>query len=236
MSDRMAVFNSGRIEQIGAPADVYEQPATPFVAGFVGTSNLLRGAVAEAIVGGAGTFTVRPEKIRLADPAATVAADESVAPGHIRERRLPRARHPLHRRPRRRRRARRHPAEPGHIVDRGTRRAGQGGPAHLEAAALPPHRGRRIRRRGGGTSMRSTRMMRAGAVAAVIVAGLSGSGERRAERGRECAAASRRRAGRGPSSAAAPDRRHVTARRRRGRRSTSWPGRATSRTASTDPA
>ena len=48
MSDRLAVFNSGRIEQVGAPADVYERPATRFVAGFVGTSNLLTGDVAEA--------------------------------------------------------------------------------------------------------------------------------------------------------------------------------------------
>ena len=44
MSDRLAVFNRGRIEQLGAPADVYERPATRFVAGFVGTSNLLTGA------------------------------------------------------------------------------------------------------------------------------------------------------------------------------------------------
>ena len=51
MSDRLAVFNRGRIEQVGTPADVYERPATRFVAGFVGTSNLLRGDVAEAIVG-----------------------------------------------------------------------------------------------------------------------------------------------------------------------------------------
>ena len=41
MSDRLAVFNKGRIEQVGAPAEVYERPATRFVAGFVGTSNLL---------------------------------------------------------------------------------------------------------------------------------------------------------------------------------------------------
>ncbi len=46
MSDRMAVFNGGRIEQIGAPAEVYERPASRFVAGFVGTSNLLSGEVA----------------------------------------------------------------------------------------------------------------------------------------------------------------------------------------------
>src|SRR6185312_11097551 len=51
MSDRIAVFNRGRIEQVGTPADVYERPATAFVAGFVGTSNLLRGEVAERVVG-----------------------------------------------------------------------------------------------------------------------------------------------------------------------------------------
>jgi putative spermidine/putrescine transport system ATP-binding protein len=84
MSDRLAVFNRGRIEQTGTPADVYERPATAFVAGFVGTSNLLSGSVAERIVGRAGTFTVRPEKIRLAEPDDTVAEDESTALGRIR--------------------------------------------------------------------------------------------------------------------------------------------------------
>ena len=54
MSDRIAVFNRGRIEQVGAPAEVYEKPATRFVAGFVGTSNLLTGEAARAIVGQAG--------------------------------------------------------------------------------------------------------------------------------------------------------------------------------------
>ncbi len=85
MSDRLAVFNQGRLEQIGAPADVYERPATRFVAGFVGISNLLTGDTARAIVGEAGTFTVRPEKIHLADPEAPVADDEMAAAGHIRE-------------------------------------------------------------------------------------------------------------------------------------------------------
>jgi len=84
MSDRLAVFNRGRIEQIGTPADVYERPATAFVAGFVGTSNLLSGSIAERIVGRAGTFTVRPEKIRLAEPDDPVAEDESTALGRIR--------------------------------------------------------------------------------------------------------------------------------------------------------
>jgi putative spermidine/putrescine transport system ATP-binding protein len=85
MSDRIAVFNDGRIEQVGIPADVYERPATPFVAGFVGTSNLLRGDVARAIVGEPGTFTVRPEKIRIAEPETATTADEIGAPGRIRQ-------------------------------------------------------------------------------------------------------------------------------------------------------
>jgi putative spermidine/putrescine transport system ATP-binding protein len=85
MSDRLAVFNRGRIEQIGAPASVYEKPATPFVAGFVGTSNLLIGPAARAIVGSEGTFTVRPEKIRLASRDESPAADEIGAAGTIRQ-------------------------------------------------------------------------------------------------------------------------------------------------------
>jgi putative spermidine/putrescine transport system ATP-binding protein len=84
MSDRLAVFNGGRIEQVGTPAEVYERPSTAFVAGFVGTSNLLSGDVARAIVGEEGTFTVRPEKIHLADPDVPVSPDESFAQGRIR--------------------------------------------------------------------------------------------------------------------------------------------------------
>jgi putative spermidine/putrescine transport system ATP-binding protein len=57
MSDRIAVFNEGRIEQIGAPNDVYEKPANLFVAGFVGVSNVLERD--------GKRFTVRPEKIRI---------------------------------------------------------------------------------------------------------------------------------------------------------------------------
>jgi len=83
MSDRMAVFSRGRIEQIGSPAEVYERPQTRFVAGFVGTSNLLTGAAAEQIVGAAGTFTVRPEKIRLVEPNDAPGADESSGLGQI---------------------------------------------------------------------------------------------------------------------------------------------------------
>jgi len=83
MSDRMAVFNKGRIEQIGTPADVYEKPSTRFVAGFVGTSNLISGAAAETIQGRNETFTVRPEKIRLTEPDDQPGTDETSALGTI---------------------------------------------------------------------------------------------------------------------------------------------------------
>src|SRR5262245_25982367 len=86
MSDRVAVFNHGRVEQVGAPADVYERPATAFVAGFVGTSNLLTGATAEKILGRGGVYSVRPEKIQLEilDGAPTsAAAGEISATGRI---------------------------------------------------------------------------------------------------------------------------------------------------------
>jgi putative spermidine/putrescine transport system ATP-binding protein len=83
MSDRLAVFNLGRIEQVGTPAEVYEHPKTTFVAGFVGTSNLLTGESARAVIGSDGVFTVRPEKIRLADPVEDVAPDEASAIGKV---------------------------------------------------------------------------------------------------------------------------------------------------------
>ncbi|MEV0494142.1 ABC transporter ATP-binding protein [Streptomyces atratus] len=74
MSDRIAVFNQGRVEQIGTPAQIYERPATPFVAGFVGTSNLLTDEAAEQVVGDRGTYSIRPEKIRVLKESAI--ADE----------------------------------------------------------------------------------------------------------------------------------------------------------------
>jgi putative spermidine/putrescine transport system ATP-binding protein len=90
MSDRVAVFNNGRIEQVGSPRDVYERPASAFVAGFVGTSNLLQGQAARELVGKEGVFTVRPEKIRVSvgaeSPSAAGAADGEIsAPGRVRE-------------------------------------------------------------------------------------------------------------------------------------------------------
>ena len=65
MSDRIAVFNEGHIVQVGTPSEIYERPATPFVAGFVGTSNLISGELAKQITGSEQTFSVRPEKIHF---------------------------------------------------------------------------------------------------------------------------------------------------------------------------
>jgi putative spermidine/putrescine transport system ATP-binding protein len=85
MSDRLAVFNQGRIEQIGTPAEVYERPSTGFVAGFVGVSNVLEGEAARAISGDPQAFTVRPEKIAMAEPGAPVSGEDCSATGTVRE-------------------------------------------------------------------------------------------------------------------------------------------------------
>jgi putative spermidine/putrescine transport system ATP-binding protein len=66
MSDRVAVFNRGRIEQVGTPEEVYEHPATAFVAGFVGASNIVDAATAERLTGRGQAFSLRPERIRIA--------------------------------------------------------------------------------------------------------------------------------------------------------------------------
>ena len=57
MSDRIAVFSAGRVEQVGTPGEVYERPVNEFVAGFVGTSNI--------VTQGGRRFIIRPEKIRI---------------------------------------------------------------------------------------------------------------------------------------------------------------------------
>jgi putative spermidine/putrescine transport system ATP-binding protein len=74
MSDRVAVFNDGRIEQVGTPAEIYERPANGFVAGFVGTSNLIERD--------GRRFTIRPEKVRM------LGADEPADEMHTEEGRV----------------------------------------------------------------------------------------------------------------------------------------------------
>jgi putative spermidine/putrescine transport system ATP-binding protein len=85
MSDRLAVMNAGRVEQVGTPADVYEQPATEFVAGFVGVSNVLEGQVARAVTGDDRAFTIRPEKIRMVSPGHPAKRDECTVTGQVRD-------------------------------------------------------------------------------------------------------------------------------------------------------
>jgi len=68
LCDRLAVFNDGRIEQVGNARDVYENPANRFVADFVGTSNVIEGPAAEALVGKRGMFAIRPERIGVFRP------------------------------------------------------------------------------------------------------------------------------------------------------------------------
>lgn len=80
MADRIAVFNRGKIEQMGNAIDVYERPESEFVAGFVGTSNLLQAEVSQRVLGKQGTFSIRPEKISIVGPTTPV----SSAPGERR--------------------------------------------------------------------------------------------------------------------------------------------------------
>jgi putative spermidine/putrescine transport system ATP-binding protein len=77
MSDRIAVLNRGRIEQIGGPVEVYEQPRTAFVAGFIGVSNLIERE--------GHTITVRPEKLRLSGEGAPAPPGAHTEPGRVRD-------------------------------------------------------------------------------------------------------------------------------------------------------
>jgi putative spermidine/putrescine transport system ATP-binding protein len=83
MSDRVAVFNHGKIEQMAAPAELYEHPKTEFVAGFVGVSNLLPAETARILTGTPRACSIRPEKIHLAPAAATAPGDAMRAEGTV---------------------------------------------------------------------------------------------------------------------------------------------------------
>ena len=139
MSDRIAVFNDGRVEQVAAPAQLYEAPASSFVAGFVGTSNLLTGETARVVLGRTGMYSIRPEKIHLGgtDGAAGMRARD-----HRGDRggRLPRVGQPLRRPPRRGRHAHRAPPEPARHQRPEGRHRGRQGLARVGRRA--PHRPR----------------------------------------------------------------------------------------------
>jgi putative spermidine/putrescine transport system ATP-binding protein len=83
LSDRIAVFSEGRIVQLGTPSEIYDRPVSPFVADFVGSSNILDDRMSRALLGRGGTHSVRPEKIRLSRrgqaPATERSADGTLA-------------------------------------------------------------------------------------------------------------------------------------------------------------
>ena len=83
MSDRLAVFSQGRVEQVGPPSEVYERPSSGFVAGFVGVSNVLEGPSAEAVTGSPHAITIRPEKIHLELEAIEPKAGTVVVEGTV---------------------------------------------------------------------------------------------------------------------------------------------------------
>ena len=80
LSDRVAVFNEGRIVQLGTPAEIYERPTSSYVASFVGTSNIFDDATSRRLLGREGSHALRPEKITLspAGPGETPASDDGV--------------------------------------------------------------------------------------------------------------------------------------------------------------
>ena len=82
LSDRIAVFHDGRIEQLGTPRELYESPASTFVADFVGTSNLFDHERSAALIGREGHHSIRPEKLTLAHDPATGDGARS-APGTV---------------------------------------------------------------------------------------------------------------------------------------------------------
>jgi putative spermidine/putrescine transport system ATP-binding protein len=85
LSDRIAVFNEGRIEQLGTPQEIYEHPQSPFVADFVGTSNLFDEAQAKRMLKLTGPQSLRPEKITLVAPGTKAAAGTVSLAGKVSE-------------------------------------------------------------------------------------------------------------------------------------------------------
>ena len=86
LCDRLAVFNAGRVEQVGLASEVYEYPATRFVAEFVGTSNVIADDAARVLLRTEATVAIRPEKIRIEPVGTPAAADEVAVDGVVAER------------------------------------------------------------------------------------------------------------------------------------------------------
>jgi putative spermidine/putrescine transport system ATP-binding protein len=85
LADRTIVFSEGRVAQAGSPQEVYERPTSSFVAGFVGTSNVLAGEAAESVLGRDGSWSIRPEKISVAGADTPPVPDRTTAAGVVEE-------------------------------------------------------------------------------------------------------------------------------------------------------
>ena len=85
LCDRLAVFREGKIEQLGGATEVYESPATRFVAEFVGTSNVIADDAAATIFGAPATVAIRPEKIRIGTAGTPAGAGEMTVDGIVAE-------------------------------------------------------------------------------------------------------------------------------------------------------
>ena len=85
MSDRLAVFNVGRVEQVGSPAEVYERPATAFVMGFIGVSNVLDGEPAARITREPGRLHRSAGEDRACADGGRCERSQCTATGIVRE-------------------------------------------------------------------------------------------------------------------------------------------------------
>src|SRR4029078_2456507 len=83
MADRVAIFNDGKIIQVGVPTDVYERPQSRFVADFVGSSNVVSPALASDHGGAAIWTSLRPEKVGVFAPGTAAPAQSAHADGEI---------------------------------------------------------------------------------------------------------------------------------------------------------
>jgi putative spermidine/putrescine transport system ATP-binding protein len=85
LSDRIAVFSEGRIVQLGTPQEIYERPVSPYVASFVGTTNLFDDDTSRRLLGVSGDHALRPERISLGQAGAAASNGEVVLPGRVTE-------------------------------------------------------------------------------------------------------------------------------------------------------
>jgi putative spermidine/putrescine transport system ATP-binding protein len=85
MSDRIAVFNQGRIEQLGSPDEIYDRPQSAFVATFVGSANVVDAALLGPSVEAGKRYALRPERVRLLAPDSAAAAGGIQLPGTLRD-------------------------------------------------------------------------------------------------------------------------------------------------------